>query len=128
MNIAEARNAIRAPIADWPTELAAREVLSRHGTPQEREMVRSMYAPQIAARYGRTMVDERVSYDEAADSSAVLHRRSTRFFQLSAGLLILAVFISAISTWVYIEDVAPTAAEVMAPGFDLEAKLAEVQP
>ena len=76
---------------------------------------------------GQEMHKARVSYDDARDIER-MDRDATSLIAIGIGCLLGAVFISVISTWVYMEDVAPTAAEVSAPGFDLEAKLAEVMP
>ena len=76
---------------------------------------------------GREITKARVSYDESRDIGR-MDRDATRLISLGVGCFIGAVLICVASTWVYIEDVAPTAAEVSAPGFDLEAKVAEVQP
>ena len=57
-----------------------------------------------------------------------MDREATKLIGFGVSCFIGAVLIGIASTWVYIEDVAPTAAEVSAPGFDLEAKVAEVQP
>ena len=76
---------------------------------------------------GREITEARVSYDEARDIER-MDRDATNLIALGVGCLLGAVLIGIASTWVYIEDVAPTAAEVSAPGFDLEAKVAEVEP
>ena len=76
---------------------------------------------------GKDMHNARVSYDDARDIER-MDRDATSLIALGIGSLIGAVFISVISTWVYIEDVAPTATEVSAPGFDLEAKVAGIEP
>ena len=76
---------------------------------------------------GQDMHKARVSYEEARDIER-MDRDATNLIGFGVGCILGAVLIGIASTWVYIEDVAPTAAEVSAPGFDLEAKVAEVQP
>lgn len=76
---------------------------------------------------GQDMHKARVSYDEARDIER-MDREATSLIAFAVGCFIGAVLIAVASTWVYIEDVAPTAAEVTAPGFDLEAKYAGVEP
>ena len=76
---------------------------------------------------GRDITKARISYDEARDIER-MDREATNLIWFGVGCILGAVLICVASTWVYIEDVAPTAAEVSAPGFDLEAKVAEVQP
>ena len=76
---------------------------------------------------GKDMRNARVSYDEARDIER-MDRDATNLIGFGVGCILGAVLICVASTWVYIEDVAPTATEVSAPGFDLEAKVAEVQP
>ena len=44
------------------------------------------------------------------------------------GAIVGAVATIVLSSLLTVEAIAPTAAEVSAPGFDLEAKLAEVEP
>ena len=74
---------------------------------------------------GREITEARVSYDEAHDIER-MDREATNLIRFGVICFIGAVLIGIASTWVYIEDVAPTAAEVSAPGFDLEAKVAEM--
>ena len=76
---------------------------------------------------GRDITKACVSYDESRDIER-MDREATNLIGFGVGCILGAVLIGIASTWVYIEDVAPTAAEVSAPGFDLEAKVAEVQP
>ena len=47
---------------------------------------------------------------------------------LIAVMAVLAFAYVALSGWLTVEIIAPTAAEVAAPGFDLEAKLAGIEP
>ena len=44
------------------------------------------------------------------------------------GAIVGAVVSIVLSSLLTVEAMAPTAAEVLAPGFDLEAKIAEVEP
>ena len=76
---------------------------------------------------GQDMVKNRVSYDEARDIGR-MDRDETGLISLGVGFILGAALVGIVSTWIYIEDAAPTAAEVSAPGFDLEAKIAEVEP
>lgn len=76
---------------------------------------------------GQDMHKARVSYDEARDIER-MDREATKLIGFGVGCFIGAVLIAVASTWVYHEDIAPTAAEVSAPSFDLEARVAEVQP
>ena len=76
---------------------------------------------------GREITKARVSYDESRDIER-MDREATKLIGFGVGCILGAVLIGIASTWVYIEDVAPTAAEVIAPGFDLEANLAGVMP
>lgn len=75
---------------------------------------------------GREITEARISYDEARDIER-MDREATKLIGFGVGCILGAVLIGIASTWVYIEDVAPTAAEVSAPGFDLEAKVAEIE-
>lgn len=47
---------------------------------------------------------------------------------LAGGLIVVIIAWAAQSAWLDARTIAPTAAEVMSPGFDLEAKIAEVEP
>ena len=47
---------------------------------------------------------------------------------LAGGLIVVMIAWAAQSAGLDARTIAPTAAEVLAPGFDLEAKVAEVQP
>lgn len=56
------------------------------------------------------------------------HLTATVAITFVFGAIFGAVVSIVLSSLLTIEALAPTAAEVSAPGFDLEAKLAEVQP
>ena len=75
---------------------------------------------------GRDITKARVNYDESRDIGRMDRDATSLFFFAALLLIVLAVFYA--TNLIGAEDVAPTAAEVSAPGFDLEAKVAEVQP
>ena len=56
------------------------------------------------------------------------HLAATVAITIIFGAIVGAVATIVLSSLLTVEAIAPTAAEVSAPGFDLEAKLAEVQP
>ena len=74
------------------------------------------------------------SYDEWADLNRMPvlpepRRMSARTVaKIIAAMAVLAGLYAVLANWLTVEIIAPTAAEVSAPGFDLEAKLAEVMP
>lgn len=72
------------------------------------------------------------SYDEFADHRDMPpepRRMSARSVAtIAAVIAVLACAYVALSGWLTVEIIAPTAAEVMAADFDLERKLAGVMP
>ena len=90
--------------------------------------------------FTRPRPDMAVSFDDLQDAKKMqsttgggmtredAHLTATVAITIIFGAIVGAVVSIVLSSLLTIEAMAPTAAEVSAPGFDLEAKLAEVEP
>lgn len=98
----------------------------------------------VMDRYDLPSPDMAFGFDDAKDLSTDRQKAQreariiVRYLALALrgvgiAVLIGAIIVAGVAAWSYLRTdivtfVAPTAAEIAAPGFDLERKLAEVQP
>lgn len=94
----------------------------------------------LTGLFTRPRPDMAFSYDDLQDAKKMqsttgggmtredAHLAATVALTFVLGAIVGVVVTIVLSSLLTVEAMAPTAAEVSAPGFDLEAKLAEVEP